>query len=106
MDKICEMLQESDKKDDLFAVINTVVLESVELDKSKRIDEFDDDYEDFDDDEVTDGPKTEEEILLAIENNANDALVIMAEQLFGVIQDLCLIHYDNIKSEGKIEVSE
>ena len=106
MDKICEILQESNKKDDLFAVINTVVLDSVELDKSKRIDEIDNDYETFDDDEITDGPKTEEEILLAIDNNANDALVIMAEQLFGVLQDLCLIHYDNLKSEGEIEVSE
>jgi hypothetical protein len=103
MDEICEILQKSNKKDDLFAVINTVVLDSVELDKSKRIDEFDDDY---DDDEITDSSKTEEEILLAIEYNANDALVIMAEQLFSVIHDLCLIHYDNLKSEGEIEVTE
>ena len=102
MHKICKLLNDSTKRDELLSIVHTIVLDSVELDKSKSLDETDDP---FGEDETDPGPKTEEEILDALERNTNDALVIMAEPIYGILYELCLIYYDELRTNGEIEVN-
>ena len=99
---LLSLIEKTESKQTFENIIYTVVHDSIMYRNVPHLESKDATREMLEESEEFQEPKTEEEILDSLHDNANDALVITAEPMFEFIHELCLLYYDELK-EQKIE---